>query len=199
MHESFKYSEWSFQFWVSILTNFRPWSYLQVKVRKKTSYYVWSLKPQLDAGSSVRSVNAAQVSREWPLHLSDLFGGTLDSRGISPAPVAHCLTERARSEKRGVGRGEERGRPREEMSEPAANPNPAATSFPAPNISLPLGLEVLRTYSGALICLELVSVVHVASYYSMISIKSSGSSSRGCSRVFIYYFYSYFPTFMCGL
>ncbi|XP_034031130.1 protein MAL2 [Thalassophryne amazonica] len=39
------------------------------------------------------------------------------------------------------------------MSEPAANP--AATSFPAPIISLPLGLEVLRTYSGALICLEI--------------------------------------------
>ncbi|CAF99994.1 unnamed protein product, partial [Tetraodon nigroviridis] len=42
------------------------------------------------------------------------------------------------------------------MSEPAANPNPAATSFPGPNISLPLGLEVLRTYSGALVSLELV-------------------------------------------
>ncbi|KAM7420428.1 hypothetical protein PAMA_014918 [Pampus argenteus] len=40
-----------------------------------------------------------------------------------------------------------------EMSEPAANP--AATSFPAPTISLPLGLEVLRTYSGALVCLEI--------------------------------------------
>ncbi|XP_056900593.1 protein MAL2 [Takifugu flavidus] len=42
------------------------------------------------------------------------------------------------------------------MSEPAANPNPAATSFPAASISLPLGLEVLRTYSGVLICLELL-------------------------------------------
>ncbi|KAK0147652.1 Protein MAL2 [Merluccius polli] len=40
------------------------------------------------------------------------------------------------------------------MSEPA--PNPAATAFPAPTISLPLGLEILRTYSGALICLEIV-------------------------------------------
>ncbi|CAJ1061807.1 protein MAL2 [Xyrichtys novacula] len=40
------------------------------------------------------------------------------------------------------------------MSEPAANP--AATSFPAPTISLPLGLEVLRTYSGALVCLEII-------------------------------------------
>ncbi|XP_019946568.1 protein MAL2 [Paralichthys olivaceus] len=41
------------------------------------------------------------------------------------------------------------------MSEqPAANP--AATSFPAPTISLPLGLEVLRTYSGALVCLEIL-------------------------------------------
>ena len=43
------------------------------------------------------------------------------------------------------------------MSEPATNP--AATSFPAPTISLPLGLEVLRTYSGVLVCLEIVSVV----------------------------------------
>ncbi|XP_059196222.1 protein MAL2 [Centropristis striata] len=40
------------------------------------------------------------------------------------------------------------------MSEPATNP--AATSFPAPTISLPLGLEVLRTYSGALVCVEIV-------------------------------------------
>ncbi|KAK2844320.1 hypothetical protein Q5P01_010979 [Channa striata] len=40
------------------------------------------------------------------------------------------------------------------MSEPATNP--AATSFPAPTISLPLGLEVLRTYSGALVCLEIL-------------------------------------------
>lgn len=59
------------------------------------------------------------------------------------------------------------------MSEPAANPNPAATSFPAPNISLPLGLEVLRTYSGALICLELVSVVHVKAYYLFVDNKQS--------------------------
>lgn len=34
--------------------------------------------------------------------------------------------------------------------------NSAATSFPAPTISLPLGPDVLRTYSGALICLEIV-------------------------------------------
>ncbi|XP_061531824.1 protein MAL2 [Phycodurus eques] len=39
------------------------------------------------------------------------------------------------------------------MSEPATNP--AATSFSAPTISLPLGLEVLRTYSGALFCFEI--------------------------------------------
>ncbi|KAM4735114.1 protein MAL2 [Anableps anableps] len=42
------------------------------------------------------------------------------------------------------------------MSEPAANPAAAATSFPTPTISLPLGLEVLRTYSGALVCLEIL-------------------------------------------
>ncbi|XP_029959565.1 protein MAL2 [Salarias fasciatus] len=41
------------------------------------------------------------------------------------------------------------------MSEPAAA-NPAATSFPAPVLSLPLGLDVLRTYSGALVCLEII-------------------------------------------
>ncbi|XP_017265346.1 protein MAL2 [Kryptolebias marmoratus] len=41
------------------------------------------------------------------------------------------------------------------MSEPPAA-NPAVTSFPAPAISLPLGLEVLRTYSGALVCLEIL-------------------------------------------
>ncbi|XP_029360675.1 protein MAL2 [Echeneis naucrates] len=40
------------------------------------------------------------------------------------------------------------------MSEPATNP--AATSFPAPTISLPLGLEVLRTYTGALVSLEIL-------------------------------------------
>ncbi|MBN3306108.1 MAL2 protein, partial [Amia calva] len=32
----------------------------------------------------------------------------------------------------------------------------AATSFPAPVISLPTGPDVLRTYSGVLICLEIV-------------------------------------------
>ncbi|CAL8248646.1 unnamed protein product [Lota lota] len=36
------------------------------------------------------------------------------------------------------------------------SPNPAATTFPSATISLPLGLEILRTYSGALICLEIV-------------------------------------------
>ncbi|XP_051574120.1 protein MAL2-like [Myxocyprinus asiaticus] len=38
----------------------------------------------------------------------------------------------------------------------AETPNPAATSFPAPTISLPSGVAILRTYSGALICLEIV-------------------------------------------
>lgn len=65
--------------------------------------------------------------------------------------------------------GDERAREREgkrkggktetgEMSEPAANPavNPAATSFPTATITLPLGLGVLRTYSGALLCLEIL-------------------------------------------
>ncbi|XP_063042206.1 protein MAL2 [Engraulis encrasicolus] len=40
------------------------------------------------------------------------------------------------------------------MADPATNP--AATSFPAATISLPQGPDVLRTYSGALICLEIV-------------------------------------------
>ncbi|XP_006636007.1 protein MAL2 [Lepisosteus oculatus] len=39
------------------------------------------------------------------------------------------------------------------MSVPANSP---ATSFPAATISLPTGPEVLRTYSGALVCLEIV-------------------------------------------
>lgn len=40
---------------------------------------------------------------------------------------------------------------------PAAPAAPsAATSFPGATISLPLGLEVLRTYSGALISLEIL-------------------------------------------
>ncbi|MCI4373945.1 hypothetical protein PGIGA_G00000300 [Pangasianodon gigas] len=34
--------------------------------------------------------------------------------------------------------------------------NPAATSFPAPTVSLPLGLDIIRTYSGALICMEIL-------------------------------------------
>lgn len=50
----------------------------------------------LDVGAFVRSLNAAQISREWPLHLSDLFGGggTHDSGGISPrCSLPLCLTE----------------------------------------------------------------------------------------------------------
>lgn len=39
---------------------------------------------------------------------------------------------------------------------PAAPAATAATSFPGATISLPLGLEVLRTYSGALISLEIL-------------------------------------------
>ncbi|XP_024064363.2 protein MAL2 [Terrapene carolina triunguis] len=34
-------------------------------------------------------------------------------------------------------------------------PNPAAY-FPAPRITLPVGLDILRTYSGAFICLEIL-------------------------------------------
>ncbi|KAJ8353829.1 hypothetical protein SKAU_G00213960 [Synaphobranchus kaupii] len=41
------------------------------------------------------------------------------------------------------------------MSAPA-DPAAAATTFPSPAISLPVGLEILRTYSGALVCLEIL-------------------------------------------
>lgn len=53
------------------------------------------------------------------------------------------------------------------MSEPATNP--AATAFPEPTISLPLGLQILRTYSGALICLEIVSVASLFLTTSFVS------------------------------
>ena len=92
--------------------------------------------------------------------------GTHDSGGISPAAPVLCSAEALSGRQRVRARGE-RGRQREkrerdgrtEMSDPATNP--AATSFPAPTISLPLGLEVLRTYSGALVCVEIVSVILV--------------------------------------
>lgn len=35
-------------------------------------------------------------------------------------------------------------------------PNPAV-SFPAPRVTLPVGPDILRTYSGAFVCLEIVS------------------------------------------
>lgn len=35
-------------------------------------------------------------------------------------------------------------------------PNPAV-SFPAPRVTLPAGPDILRTYSGAFVCLEIVS------------------------------------------
>uniref|UniRef100_A0A8C6UVM5 Mal, T cell differentiation protein 2 (gene/pseudogene) n=1 Tax=Neogobius melanostomus TaxID=47308 RepID=A0A8C6UVM5_9GOBI len=46
----------------------------------------------------------------------------------------------------------------EQTTDPAAAAasTAAATSFPGATISLPLGLEVLRTYSGALISLEIL-------------------------------------------
>lgn len=121
----------------------------------------------------LRSLNAPQVSWEWLLlHLSNLFGGGAGYGGggggvctcvregdtwlrrNSPPPCLLCLTESRWRAERG------RLRPRGKMSEPATNPAAeaaAATSFPAPTISLPLGLEVLRTYSGALILVEIVS------------------------------------------
>ena len=54
------------------------------------------------------------------------------------------------------------------MSEPATNP--AATSFPAPTLSLPLGLDVLRTYSGALVCLEIVSAYFIDTVFLLYDI-----------------------------
>ncbi|XP_048385282.1 protein MAL2 [Stegostoma tigrinum] len=44
------------------------------------------------------------------------------------------------------------------MSAPATNPslNSNAMAFPAPRITLPLGISVLQTYSGAFICLEIL-------------------------------------------
>ncbi|XP_028326724.1 protein MAL2 [Gouania willdenowi] len=46
------------------------------------------------------------------------------------------------------------------MSEPAvsptANDSPVAPPYPPSNNSLPLGLGVLRTYSGVLVCLEII-------------------------------------------
>lgn len=35
-------------------------------------------------------------------------------------------------------------------------PSPAAVSYPATTYSLPTGIEVLRTYTGAFICLEII-------------------------------------------
>ncbi|XP_069587927.1 protein MAL2 [Ranitomeya imitator] len=35
-------------------------------------------------------------------------------------------------------------------------PSPAAMSYPAATVGLPIGPEVLRTYSGAFICLEII-------------------------------------------
>ncbi|KAG8441671.1 hypothetical protein GDO86_010740 [Hymenochirus boettgeri] len=35
-------------------------------------------------------------------------------------------------------------------------PSPAAVNYPAPAVTLPSGLEVLRTYSGAFMCLEII-------------------------------------------
>lgn len=123
------------------------------------------------------SLKASPGSREWPVHLSDLFAGgrTHDSGGISPVrPAAAssfverslCVrgSERLRGGEGVVGgnrghadREKQRRQTGAEMAEPAPAPapNPAATSFPAPTISLPLGLEVLRTYSGALMCMEI--------------------------------------------
>lgn len=111
-----------------------------------------SFREVLECSIGFQGVAPAPVRPVW---------GTHDSGGISPAAPVLCLTESLQWE--AEGESQRRGGDREkregdiEMSEPATNP--AATSFPAPTISLPLGLEVLRTYSGALVCVEIVSVV----------------------------------------
>lgn len=113
-----------------------------------------SFRKVLECSSGCWEWHRAPVRPVW---------GTHDSTGISSVAPVLCSTESFQRET--AGESQRRGGDREkrvgdlEMSEPTTNP--AATSFPAPTLSLPLGLDVLRTYSGALVCLEIVSAYFI--------------------------------------
>lgn len=109
----------------------------------------------LECSINYQGVASAPVQPVWK------GGGTHDSRGIFPRCARPLFNRASFTGRQWEGESKRRGGDTE-MSEPATNP--AATSFPAPTLSLPLGVEVLRTYSGVLVCLEIVSDVHVKSF-----------------------------------
>lgn len=86
------------------------------------------------------------------------LGGHMTPEEFPLAAPVHCSLKS--SSAASGWEPEERRRQRDtEMSDPAVNPaaDAAATSVPGPVLSLPLGLDVLRTSSGALIFSEIVS------------------------------------------
>ncbi|KAJ8785052.1 hypothetical protein J1605_007608 [Eschrichtius robustus] len=58
-------------------------------------------------------------------------------------------------------------------------PNPAV-SFPAPRVTLPVGTDILRTYSGAFVCLEIVSGAAWARVAPRVARTGSGILPPGC-------------------
>ncbi|XP_026641640.1 protein MAL2 [Microtus ochrogaster] len=62
-------------------------------------------------------------------------------------------------------------------------PNPAV-SFPAPRITLPAGPDILRTYSGAFVCLEIVS----GAAWATIEPQKQGQDFVYHFVVFVFYF-----------
>lgn len=54
----------------------------------------------------MRSLNAASVSREWPLHLSDLFGGHMTPEEFSPLLPSFVERSLFRGSQRVRARGE---------------------------------------------------------------------------------------------
>lgn len=120
---------------------------------------------------------AQAPGRLWRAHLDPRDGAgprAAQDSAATPPPTRRARTLRtraaaaaaaagARAAEAGGGRRRRRAETQSGSSSMSAGgapvpppPNPAV-SFPAPRITLPAGPDILRTYSGAFVCLEIVS------------------------------------------
>ncbi|KAM9308592.1 protein MAL2 [Gastrophryne carolinensis] len=80
-------------------------------------------------------------------------------------------------------------------------PSPAAVSYPAASYTLPTGIEILRTYSGAFICLELIfgGLVWILVAASNVPVAVVQGWVMFVSVMAFFFSLAYLCVFLCGL